>query len=115
MNYQCQYLETDFQFMQRLAKQYNEWFYYDGEKLHFGKPKELGESITLVYNKDLSKLNIAIQAVPNKFSGFTYNEETDKNHLAQIPRRHPPPGFRQHPPPPSCKETRLRPATRADR
>ena len=83
MNYQCQYLETDFQFMQRLAKQYNEWFYYDGEKLHFGKPKELGESITLVYNKDLSKLNIAIQAVPNKFSGFTYNEETDKKHLAQ--------------------------------
>lgn len=83
MNYQCQYLETDFQFLQRLAKQYNEWFYYDGEKLHFGKPKELGESITLVYNKDLSKLNIAIQAVPNKFSGFTYNEETDKKHLAQ--------------------------------
>lgn len=83
MDYQCQYLETDFQFIQRLAKQYNEWLYYDGEKLHFGKPKEMEEPITLVYNKDISKLSIAIQAVPNKFSAFTYNEETDKRYQAK--------------------------------
>ena len=83
INYQCQYQETDFQFLQRLAKQYNEWFFYDGEKLHFGKPKTFGDSITLVYNKDISKLNIAIQAVPNKFSGFTYNDDIDKKYLAQ--------------------------------
>ena len=70
MDYQNQYLETDFQFIQRLAKQFNEWLYYDGEKLIFGKPKSFDDPISLTYNRDISKLKISVQAVPHKFSVF---------------------------------------------
>jgi len=83
MDYQNQYLETDFQFIQRLAKQYNEWLYYDGEKLIFGKPKSFDSPISLTYNSDISKLKISVQAVPNKFSAFTYNESADKRYTAK--------------------------------
>ncbi|MCV9930651.1 phage baseplate assembly protein V [Flavobacterium sp. LS1R47] len=83
MDYQNQHLETDFQFIQRLAKQYNEWLYYDGEKLIFGKPKSFDDPISLTYNTDISKLKISVQAVPNKFSAFTYNESTDKRYTAK--------------------------------
>lgn len=83
MDYQNQYLETDFQFIQRLAKQYNEWLYYDGEKLIFGKPKSFDSPISLTYNSEISKLKISVQAVPNKFSAFTYNEGADKRYTAK--------------------------------
>jgi type VI secretion system secreted protein VgrG len=83
MDYQNQYLETDFQFIQRLAKQYNEWLYYDGEKLIFGKPKSFDSPISLTYNSEISKLKISVQAVPNKFSAFTYNESADKRYTAK--------------------------------
>lgn len=83
MEYQNQYLETDFQFIQRLAKQYNEWLYYDGEKLIFGKPKSFDDPISLTYNSEISKLKISVQAVPNKFSAFTYNESADKRYVAK--------------------------------
>ncbi|OXE96501.1 uncharacterized protein involved in type VI secretion and phage assembly [Flavobacterium araucananum] len=82
IHYQTQYLETDFQFIQRLAKQYNEWLYYDGEKLFFGKPDVNTVYKKLVYNKDLYNLNIAVQAIPNQFGAFTYNEDIDQLYQA---------------------------------
>lgn len=54
IGYQNQYLETDFQYIRRLAKQYSEWLYYDGEKLLFGKPPRHFEFINLTFGKDLS-------------------------------------------------------------
>ncbi|MBF7093633.1 Vgr family protein, partial [Flavobacterium sp. ALJ2] len=83
INYQTQYLETDFQYIQRLAKQYNEWLYYDGEKLFFGKPNVSMEYTKLIYNKDLSNLNISVQAIPNQFGAFTYNEDVGKLYQAK--------------------------------
>ncbi|MCD0476597.1 phage baseplate assembly protein V [Flavobacterium sp. EDS] len=83
LGYQTQYLETDFQFIQRLAKQYNEWLYYDGEKIFFGKPNASMEFTKLVYNKDLYNLNISVQAIPNQFEAFTYNEDIDKLYQAK--------------------------------
>ena len=82
LEYQTQYLETDFQFIQRLAKQYNEWLYYDGEKLFFGKPTTTTEFTKLIYNKDLYNLNISVQAIPNQFGAFTYNEDAGKLYQA---------------------------------
>lgn len=83
MEYQNQYLETDFEFIQRLAKQFNEWLYYDGEKLIFGKPKSFDDPIVLTYNSDILKLKIGVKAVPNKFRAFTYNESVDKRYTAK--------------------------------
>ena len=75
LEYQTQYLETDFQFIQRLAKQYNEWLYYDGEKLFFGKPNPNSDYKKLIYNQDLYNLNIAVQAIPSQFGQALYELE----------------------------------------
>lgn len=82
IEYQNQYLETDFEFIKRLAKQFSEWLYYDGEKLIFGKPQIFDSPVTLLYNKDISQLDIGIRTVPVKFSAFTYNESVDKRYTA---------------------------------
>lgn len=83
IEYQTQYLESDFRYIQRLAKQYNEWLFYDGEKLFLGKPKQEGAAIKLIYNKDLFNLSISVQARPNQYSGYTYNEDIDQLYQAQ--------------------------------
>jgi uncharacterized protein involved in type VI secretion and phage assembly len=77
IKYQTQYNETDFEFLQRLAKQYNEWFYYDCEKLFFGKPEKFDAMINLLFQSDLSHLKMALQALPHKLSGYTYDENSD--------------------------------------
>lgn len=83
IEYQTQYLESDFRYIQRLAKQYNEWLFYDGEKLFLGKPKTENAPIKLIYNKDLYNLSVSVQAKPNQYSGYTYNENNDQLYLAQ--------------------------------
>lgn len=75
--YQSQYCETHFQFIQRLAKQHNEWLYYDGLKLVFGKPKQDGP-IELEYGADMDSINVSIEAVPSKQNRFSYNSLDDK-------------------------------------
>lgn len=75
--YQAQYGETHFQFLQRLAKQHNEWLYYDGLKLIFGKPT-LEKPIELEYGKDIDNINISIQAISSKQNVFSYNPLDDK-------------------------------------
>lgn len=81
-DYQAQYGETHFQFLQRLAKQHNEWLYYDGVKLVFGKP-ELEKAVELVYGANLNSLSVAIEAIPTKRSHFTYNALDDKQEESQ--------------------------------
>ncbi|WP_416223661.1 contractile injection system protein, VgrG/Pvc8 family, partial [Tenacibaculum ascidiaceicola] len=57
--YQCQYAESDYKYLQRLAYQYNEWFYFDGVDVIFGKPESEGQKpIELEYSKDLKELQI---------------------------------------------------------
>lgn len=75
--YQAQYGETHFEFIQRLAKQHNEWLYYDGVKLIFGKPT-LGAPVELEYGSDVDSLSISIEVMPSKQNRFTYNELDDK-------------------------------------
>ena len=85
IDYQTQYKETDFQYIQRLAKTYNEWLFYDGEKLFFGKPKDINtkEKISLTFNQDLYTFNLNIQAKPVQFGAFTYNEDINKLYQAK--------------------------------
>lgn len=78
-DYQAQYNESHFQFVQRLAKQHNEWLYYDGVKLIFGKPS-LEKAINVEYGADLNCIGISIQALPNKQSRFTYNSMEHAQH-----------------------------------
>lgn len=75
--YQAQYGETHFQFLQRLAKQHNEWFYYDGVKLIFGKPTPEAP-VELAYGRDIDSISISIEAIKSKQNHFTYNPLDDK-------------------------------------
>ncbi|MCG8813972.1 hypothetical protein G1K66_11975 [Tenacibaculum finnmarkense] len=74
--YQSQYQENHFQFIQRLAKQYNEWLYYDGVQLVFGKPS-LNAPITIEYGADMDTINISIEALSTGATKFSYNALED--------------------------------------
>lgn len=76
LSYEAQYGETHFQFIQRLAKQHNEWLYYDGIKLIFGKP-QMRNPITLEYGTELSNISIGMQARANSNTTFSYNSLED--------------------------------------
>ena len=83
IKYQTQYNETDFQFLQRLAKQYNEWFYYNGEILIFGKPTKFDKEIPLLLGIDLSKFVMGLKTIPHHFSSFTYDENQDVSYMSK--------------------------------
>lgn len=81
IGYETQYLESNFQFLRRLAKQYHEWLYYDGETLFFGNPKK-GNTTELVYGVDVFEMQIGIQTQARKYKGFSYNSFLDESHLS---------------------------------
>ncbi len=74
--YQAQYGESHFTFLKRLAKQHNQWLYWDGIKLHFGKPL-LEKPIRLEYGKDIANISIGIDAKANTYSTYSYNALED--------------------------------------
>lgn len=72
IEYECQYRETNFDFIRRLARQYHEWLYYDGKQLVFGKPA-LSAAIPLMYGRNLHSLDISIQALARPLAGQSYH------------------------------------------
>ncbi|MBL4745381.1 MAG: hypothetical protein JKY08_03345 [Flavobacteriaceae bacterium] len=72
IEYQVQYNENNYQFLQRLAKQYNEWFYYNGIQLFFGKPKR-GEVIRIEYGRDISEIRMEIKVKDHRQTKYSYN------------------------------------------
>jgi uncharacterized protein involved in type VI secretion and phage assembly len=77
IDYIIQYRESDFEFINRLSAEYYEWFYYDGQKLNFGKPDKLDE-VSLVYGRDLHSLQYAMHIAPLKQNKFAYNPKQDE-------------------------------------
>lgn len=84
IEYECQYNESHYTLIKRLAKQYNEWLYYDGKKLLFGKPSSQKGVVELIYGKDLPSLHLGIEAKPNNFSAFSYNSLLDEKHSEKV-------------------------------
>ena len=76
IEYQTQYRETHFKFIQRMAKQYNEWLYYDGVRLVFGKPT-LPNPIAIEYGADMDSINISIKTIASSGTNFSYNALED--------------------------------------
>lgn len=71
IDYICQYNESDFAFIKRLALQYNEWLYYNGTELIFGKPK-LPEPVRLEFGRSLTSLDIGVQTLARPAKVFSY-------------------------------------------
>ena len=71
--YTVQYQESDYQFIQRLAKLHGQYFYYNGETLIFGIKTQpiikIGEGI------DLDKFHIKMKLKPQLFSYQAYDAE----------------------------------------
>lgn len=84
LDYECQYEESDFRFIQRLARQYGEWLYYDGMSLVFGKPGQ-GASVQLTYGRDLYELDVCSQVLARPLRGYSYNSGTDQSHEGNSP------------------------------
>ena len=78
LDYICQYDESDFDFVRRLALQYQEWMYYDGTSLVFGRPKDSSEPIELEYGTTLSSLEIGLQTLARPEQVFTYHSSSDR-------------------------------------
>ena len=76
-DYICQYEESDFDFIRRLAHQYQEWMYFDGTKLIFGKPRKLADPIILEYGTTLSSLDIGLQTLARSEQVFSYHSGAD--------------------------------------
>lgn len=86
ITYMCQYGESNFAFINRLAVEYGEWFYYNGAKLFFGRPTQQ-EVIQLTYGSDVSSLNFAVKVVPAKVNHYSYQSQHDEVLTAQLPNK----------------------------
>lgn len=84
IEYECQYRETNFGFIRRLARQYREWLYYNGERLVFGKP-EVPAPVTLVYGRDLYDLDVCTQVLARAVKGSSYNPSGDQTYSSKSP------------------------------
>lgn len=84
LEYECQYEETNFRFIQRLARQYQEWLYYDGQNLVFGKP-QAGSTTKLTYGEELSVLDVCSQTLARPIKGSSYHSVNDQTYNSQSP------------------------------
>lgn len=88
--YCVQYNETNYQFLQRLARRYGEWLYNDGEQLVFGNLKN-AESVILNYpSKDIPVYGIDMKMQHVGFnhvaSSYTAYDATEKDGLSEMDR-----------------------------
>ncbi len=77
ITYICQYKESSFHFINRLANEFSEFFYYDGKDLNFGKPSST-KTIDITYGEDISSMQMTLQAQPMNFSNYAYLSKEDK-------------------------------------
>lgn len=90
--YCVQYNETNFQFLQRLARRYGEWFYNDGTRLVFGNLKKQ-DSVRLVYpGKDIPSYNVDLKMQHTAFnhvaSSYNAYDATQKEGVAEMQREY---------------------------
>lgn len=79
LHYSVQNGESSYQYASRLAAQYGEWFYYDGEELIFGKPQYTDE-VSLTYGVDLQEFSRNLRPISNSYTFFTNDYLTDDQH-----------------------------------
>jgi type VI secretion system secreted protein VgrG len=71
LSYTVQYKETAWQFLNRMAATYGDWFYYNGKNLVLGMPA--GNNVKLVYGSNLSRFNMSMQVRPANFQMMAYD------------------------------------------
>ena len=74
IDFAIQYRETDWQFLQRICRQYRERFYYTGLDLAIGPHPEF-PVVELTYDMELRTFDICSRLLPNEFSTYHYRRE----------------------------------------
>lgn len=88
--YCVQYNETNYAFLQRLARRYGEWMYNDGERFIFGELPE-GESVSLKYpSQDIPDYSVDLRMKPVAFnhiaSSYNAYQSSQKAGLEEMQR-----------------------------
>ena len=86
VGYVCQYGESDFTFIRRLAKKYQEWLYYDGVKLVFGKPKK-PKAVKLEFDTTLTSFEMGVQTLARPATVFSYQSKSDHAMAENTPNK----------------------------
>lgn len=76
--YSCQYEETHYNYLARIAEAYGEQFYYDGEVLHFGKLPPQEKPVKLTYGSSVSDIAIKMKAQHVSPSFYGYNSSKNE-------------------------------------
>lgn len=84
LDYTCQYNESNFAFVNRLAAEYGEWFYYDGENLFFGNPGT-AKKVELLYGENVNDISFSMRVVPSNVEHYSYNSVEDKVNKTNSP------------------------------
>ncbi len=96
VSYSCQYEETHYNYLARIAEAYGEQFFYDGEVLHFGQLPPQEKPVKLTYGSNLTdvKIKMKVQHVNPSFYGYnsSKNEKfkgasSKINHTSDIAKR----------------------------
>ena len=86
VGYICQYKESDFMFIRRLAMKYQEWLYYDGTKLVFGKPKK-PKAVKLEFDTTLTSFEMGVQTLARPARVFSYQSKNDQSMAEDTPNK----------------------------
>jgi len=71
LSYVVQYNESAWQFINRLAADYGEWLYYNGQQLIMGASQ--GLTFNLIYGMHLSRFTLSVQTQPANFQLLAYD------------------------------------------
>ena len=86
VGYVCQYRESDFTFIRRLAKKYQEWLYYDGAKLIFGMPRK-PKAVKLEFDTTLTSFEMGVQTLARPARVFSYLSKHDHSMAENTPNK----------------------------
>ncbi|RKF37161.1 Vgr family protein [Sphingobacterium siyangense] len=76
--YSCQYEETHYNYLARMAEAYGEQFFYDGEVLHFGQLPPQEKPVVLTYGSNLTDVKIKMKAQHVNPTFYGYNSSKDE-------------------------------------
>jgi len=79
--YMVRYKETNFQFLNRLAAMYGEWFYYTGQNLIYGQIQETNQ-VEISLGTDLQSYEYGVTMKPANFDWLSY-DYTKNNQLSK--------------------------------
>lgn len=82
LSYTVQYNESDFDFLNRLAMRYGQWFYYNGTTMIFGTPGGSGGEPKLEYGVNMQDFSYDMKLSPTLFKTIE-NDNIKGEHYAE--------------------------------